>query len=73
MKLVYSSFVIIKYTCIIIRVKEASKLDGVEQIYLPGERGSLQALNTLEAGTIDVPSQVLEKLKEMAEVGRTKC
>lgn len=55
-----------------LRVKESSKLDGVKQIYLPGERGSLQALKTIEAGTIDVPSQVLDKLKVMAELGRAE-
>jgi LDH2 family malate/lactate/ureidoglycolate dehydrogenase len=47
------------------RIKGASKLDSVEEIYLPGERSDLNLAATMERGTIPISSAVLEQLKAM--------
>ena len=48
------------------RVHNAKKLEGVDQIYLPGERGDLRETETEQTGTISVSVGKLNKLREMA-------
>ena len=50
------------------RVKNAKKLPGVDDIYLPGERGDAVERENLELGTIELRVDVFEKLSEMAQV-----
>mmetsp|Transcript_12323 Transcript_12323/g.18678 ORF Transcript_12323/g.18678 Transcript_12323/m.18678 type:complete len:334 (-) Transcript_12323:175-1176(-) len=44
------------------RVKNSRKLPGVENIYLPGERGDEVEAKNLETGTVEIPVSVYEQL-----------
>ena len=42
------------------RVRKATKLEGTERIFLPGERGDLQEKQALETGLIEIEDQLYE-------------
>ncbi len=48
------------------RVKQAKKLPGVNEIYLPGERGDKLTADYLAAGEIEVEDNLLAELKKSA-------
>jgi LDH2 family malate/lactate/ureidoglycolate dehydrogenase len=47
------------------RVKNAKRLEGVEQITLPGERGDEVERMNRERGTIELPLGLYEKLTQL--------
>ncbi|RQW87252.1 MAG: hypothetical protein EHM79_08230 [Geobacter sp.] len=51
---------------IIARVKGTKKLPGVEEIFVPGERGSRRARQHLESGTIEIEDNLLAELRVAA-------
>lgn len=52
------------------RLKAATPLPGVEEIYAPGERGDRQAAATVAAGEIEVEDQLLGELRDLARESR---
>ena len=40
------------------RVRNARKLEGVERIFLPGERGDLQEKQALETGVVEIEDRL---------------
>ncbi len=50
------------------RVKSAEKLGGVEEIYLPGERGDRVAAERIAADSIEIETNLYNDLREMAGV-----
>ncbi len=57
-----------RVTTVCRRVKSAEKLPGVDEIYLPGERGDRVAANCIATDSIDIQSNLYEDLKKMAVV-----
>jgi LDH2 family malate/lactate/ureidoglycolate dehydrogenase len=53
---------------IIARVKGTKKLPGVEEIFVPGERGSRRARQHRESGMIEIEDNLLEELRSVAGV-----
>lgn len=51
---------------IIEQVKSARKIDGVEEIFIPGERGNEFKEDNLKHGEIEIEDNLLEKLKVVA-------
>lgn len=51
---------------IVSNVKSARKLDGVDEILVPGERGNKLAKQRLHSGEIVIEDNLLNKLKEVA-------
>jgi LDH2 family malate/lactate/ureidoglycolate dehydrogenase len=48
------------------KVKGTKRLPGVEEIFLPGERGNRQAAQIRASGTIDLEDNLLEELRKAA-------
>ena len=48
-------------------IKSARKLTGVEEIFVPGERGNRTANRHIESDEIDVEDNLLKALKEVAK------
>jgi L-2-hydroxycarboxylate dehydrogenase (NAD+) len=48
------------------RVKATKKLPGVEEIFVPGERGNRQAAEIQASGTIELEDNLLEALRQAA-------
>jgi L-2-hydroxycarboxylate dehydrogenase (NAD+) len=48
------------------RVKATKKLPGVEEIFVPGERGNRQASRIQASGTIELEDNLLEALRKVA-------
>ena len=46
------------------RIKNAKKLDGVEQIFLPGERSEIKAREAIKKGVIKISRKTIEGLKD---------
>jgi L-2-hydroxycarboxylate dehydrogenase (NAD+) len=53
---------------IIDKVKSTKRLPGVEEILVPGERGSRKARECLESGEIEIEDNLLTKLRKVAGV-----
>lgn len=49
------------------KVKSTKKLPGVNEIFVPGERGNKLAKQRLESGMIEIEDNLLNQLKEIAE------
>jgi LDH2 family malate/lactate/ureidoglycolate dehydrogenase len=47
------------------KVKSTKKLPGVDEIFVPGERGNKLAKQCLESDEIDVEDNLLNKVKEV--------
>jgi LDH2 family malate/lactate/ureidoglycolate dehydrogenase len=47
------------------RVKQAKRVAGCDQIFLPGERGDLLDAENRRRGSLEVPEVVFAKLREM--------
>ena len=52
---------------VIARVKSTKRLPGVDEILVPGERGSRNAQESLEQGEIDIEDNLLAELRKVAE------
>lgn len=48
---------------VVTKIKSASRLDGVEEIYVPGERGNRYKNDALENGEIEIEENLLSSLK----------
>jgi LDH2 family malate/lactate/ureidoglycolate dehydrogenase len=48
------------------RIKGTKKLPGVEEIFVPGERGNRQAAESRASGTIEIEDHLLEELRKVA-------
>ncbi|HYD34701.1 MAG TPA: Ldh family oxidoreductase [Vitreimonas sp.] len=53
-------------TQLVERVKNAKRLEGVEEIFLPGERGNRLAAQHLKTGQIEVEDNLLAGLRQVA-------
>jgi LDH2 family malate/lactate/ureidoglycolate dehydrogenase len=53
-------------TTLIGKVKATAKLPGIDEIFVPGERGNRQASRIKESGVIEIEDNLLEKLKKAA-------
>jgi LDH2 family malate/lactate/ureidoglycolate dehydrogenase len=53
-------------TTLIGEVKATAKLPGVDEIFVPGERGNRQVSRIRESGTIEIEDNLLEELKKVA-------
>jgi L-2-hydroxycarboxylate dehydrogenase (NAD+) len=53
-------------TTLIEKVKGTQKLPGVEEIFVPGERGNRQAADIRASGMIEVEDNLLEELRKVA-------
>jgi LDH2 family malate/lactate/ureidoglycolate dehydrogenase len=51
---------------VIAKVKSTRRLPGVEEIMVPGERGSRTAQECLEHGEIDIEGNLLAELRKVA-------
>jgi LDH2 family malate/lactate/ureidoglycolate dehydrogenase len=56
-------------TAMVERVKEASRLDGVDEIFVPGERGDRQAEEVARSGEIEIESKLFEELRQLCREG----
>ena len=52
---------------IISKVKSARKLPGVEEIFIPGEKGDKKKKEVLESGEIEIEDNLFKQLKEVAK------
>ena len=50
------------------RVRNAKKLDGVDEIFLPGERGDQIAARRINSDTIEIETNLFNDLCRMAGV-----
>ncbi len=48
------------------KVKATAKLPGVQEIFVPGERGNRQAAESRASGTIELEDNLLEELRKVA-------
>jgi LDH2 family malate/lactate/ureidoglycolate dehydrogenase len=48
------------------KVKGAGSLSGVEEIFVPGERGDRQAQEAIEEGEIEIEDNLYEELRRVA-------
>jgi LDH2 family malate/lactate/ureidoglycolate dehydrogenase len=48
------------------KVKATKRLPGVEEIFVPGERGNRQAARIQASGTIELEDNLLEALRQAA-------
>jgi L-2-hydroxycarboxylate dehydrogenase (NAD+) len=48
------------------RIKGTKKLPGVDEIFVPGERGNRQAAESRASGTIEIEDHLLEELRKVA-------
>lgn len=53
-------------TALIEKIKATKKLPGIEEIFVPGERGNRQADEIRASGMIEVEDNLLEELKKVA-------
>jgi L-2-hydroxycarboxylate dehydrogenase (NAD+) len=53
-------------TILIGKVKATKRLPGLDEIFVPGERGNRQTARILESGTIDIEDNLLEELRKAA-------
>lgn len=53
-------------TTLIGKVKATKRLPGVDEIFVPGERGNRQTARILESGTIEIEDNLLEELRKAA-------
>jgi LDH2 family malate/lactate/ureidoglycolate dehydrogenase len=53
-------------TTLIEKVKETKRLPGIDEIFVPGERGNRQAALIRANGTIDIEDNLLEELRRVA-------
>ena len=52
---------------IVIKVKEAKKFEGVEEIFVPGERGNKTRRQAIENGEIEIEDNLFNSLKKVVE------
>ncbi len=55
-----------KVTTLIEKIKATKKLPGVEEIFVPGEKGNRQTAGVRASGMIEVEDNLLEELREVA-------
>jgi len=53
-------------TALIGKVKATKRLPGVDEIFVPGERGNRQTARIRESGTIEIEDNLLEELRKAA-------
>ena len=54
-------------TELVVKIKATRKLPGVEEIFVPGERGDRLTKQRLDSGEIEVEDNLLKQLKEVAK------
>jgi LDH2 family malate/lactate/ureidoglycolate dehydrogenase len=53
-------------TTLIEKVKETKRLPGIDEIFVPGERGNRHTDMIRTNGTIDIEDNLLEELRKVA-------